>query len=162
MIDHARLLQLLCYDSATGIFSWRVVRKKGRPGRPAGVVGTLGYRVITIDGKPYRAHRLAWFYVYGTWPNGDLDHANNVKDDNRLVNLREATDAQNNANRPRPKNNKSGFKGVFWYARIGKWRATVGLNSKRIYLGDFATVEDAHNAYVAAATDIHSQFARIA
>jgi hypothetical protein len=95
-----RLRELFHYDPDTGIFTWRVKPRKGcvQIADIAGHVNHTGYRSIKIDQRAYRAHRLAWLYMYGVWPPGDLDHDNTIKDDNRLVNLREATDPQNQAN----------------------------------------------------------------
>jgi HNH endonuclease len=158
-----RLRQLLSYDPETGIFRWRVQPNSRVPvGAVAGCVESSGYRRIRIDGRLYLAHRLAWLYVHGECPAGEIDHINGVKDDNRIVNLRPATDAQNRWNIDRHKNNKSGFKGVARDSRrlARPWKAGITVNGRRIRLGQFRTAEEASAAYEAAAREHHGPFAR--
>lgn len=89
---------VLHYDPVLGEFYWR----HPAPGRsvagPAGSVGGSGYRYICIDGKQYSAGRLAWFYMYGRWPQ-EIDHINRDPDDDRWENLREVSRRENNLNR---------------------------------------------------------------
>lgn len=113
---------------------------------------------MVYRGKSYKAHRLAWLYMHGELPDKSIDHINGLKTDNRIANLRLATNAQQKQNRPRNLNNSSGYKGV---ARAEtKWRARINANGRHYYLGRFDTPEDAHNAYVAAAHRLHGEFAR--
>lgn len=154
------LRSLLSYDQDTGLFTWRVSRGKAVPGRLAGVTDSYGYLVIKIDRKLYKAHRLAWLYVHSEWPRMNLDHINAIKTDNRISNLREATFRQNKANTPIQRNNTSGLKGVFWYAKIRKWRASIGVYGRRIRIGDFLTAEEAHDAYAREASLQYGEFAR--
>ena len=97
-ISVARLKEVLGYDAKTGVFVWRYVRK-GMSSNRSLVAGmprkVRGYRYIRIDGQLYAAHRLAWLYIHGRWPVDQIDHINGIRDDNRLVNLREATNGQN-------------------------------------------------------------------
>ena len=93
-----RLRELLSYDPATGKFLWRVGRQCMRAGAVAGATEVQGYRVIKIDGKIYKAHRLAWLYVTGEWPPEEIDHKNTDPQDNVWSNLRLATHSQNQAN----------------------------------------------------------------
>ena len=163
MIDVETVRRLLDYDPATGIFTWKPRGEKRDwdtrwSGKQTGTK-CLGYLVISIYDRPYRAHRLAWLYVHGTWPNGGLDHINRDKADNRIANLRIATDSQNGANARRPRNNKSGFKGVYWFKPMRKWRAQIGINGKMQYLGDFDTPKAAHEAYMQAAAAMFGEFA---
>ncbi|MDN5006502.1 HNH endonuclease signature motif containing protein, partial [Bradyrhizobium sp. GCM10027634] len=106
-IDLQELRRRLDYDPASGVF-----RRRGK-GKPISLKpnGT-GYLRVSYDGVSFKAHRLAWFYVYGEWPSGDLDHANGVKTDNRIANLRPATRPQNQQNHPLTRKNSVGFKGV--------------------------------------------------
>lgn len=141
-----RVRELLSYDPDTGIFTWCVAR----PGMPAGSIAgwcdEKGYRRISIDDTPYRAHRLAWLWVHGVWPSSELDHRNQVKSDNRIENLREVTRAQNQQNRPLFKNNTSGFAGVSWKAREQRWRARFCMGGVSKELGLFKTPEAANEA----------------
>lgn len=141
-----RVRELLSYDPDTGIFTWRVARPGMPVGSIAGWCDEKGYWRISIDDKPYRAHRLAWFLVHGVWPSSELDHRNRIKTDNRIGNLREATRAQNQQNRPLFKNNTSGFAGVSWKSREQRWRACFRMGGVCKELGLFETPEAANEA----------------
>lgn len=111
-----------------------------------------------MDYKLYQAHRLAWLYVYGRFPNGQLDHKNGNKLDNRIINLRKATDTQNHAN-SKARRSRSNLKGAHWFKRDGKWQAKMtGRNNKTIYLGTFDTAKAAHAAYCRAARKLYGVF----
>jgi len=152
-----RLRELLHYDPETGEFTWRANRGGGvKAGDIAGTISTSkGYRNIWIGGN-YKAHRLAWLYVHGVWPEAQIDHINQNKADNRMENLRLVTHAENMQNRPCQRNNVSGFKGVAPCRRTGRWQALICSNNKQIHLGLFATPEMAHAAYCAAAARLHT------
>jgi hypothetical protein len=124
------------------------------------VAGTthLGYVKIRINGKQYRAHRLAWLYIYGAFPSIDIDHINTVKSDNRIVNLRLAHDHENLKNIGLVKTNTSGFRGV--HKARSKWQATASLNGDRIYLGRYDTPEAASEVYETFAKQHHGEFYR--
>ena len=92
-----RLRALLHYDPAAGVFRWRERPFLWRAGDVAGSITTHGYRGIWLEGRNYRAHRLAWLYMAGDWPKNLIDHINGVRDDNRFCNLRPATHAENAA-----------------------------------------------------------------
>ena len=94
------LRAVLDYDPKTGLFHWRIDRggRKARIGALAGSFDATGYIQIMIDGKNYKAHRLAWLYVTGNWPIGDIDHLNGERANNRWSNLREATKSINQQN----------------------------------------------------------------
>jgi hypothetical protein len=90
------LRQLLSYDPDTGLFRWRVqLGFRGKVGAVAGTTHSKGYRQIRIDGRIYRAHRLAWLYIHGEWPSGGLDHIDGNPANNAIANLRPATQQQN-------------------------------------------------------------------
>ena len=137
------LKKLLNYDPTSGEFRWRVSRGCMSCNVVAGRVMKDGYRRILIDSQPYVASRLAWFYVHGYWPGRDLDHKNRIRSDDRIENLREATASQNNANSKLRCNNTSGYRGVSWNRRKGKFRAYVSVDRKQIHLGFFYIVERA-------------------
>lgn len=155
-----RLKELLTYDCDTGEFYWSTTPRKGvRAGKLAGNVTAdrNGVR-IRIDRVEYKAHRLAWLYVHGGWPAGEIDHANGNPYDNRLINLRDASHTQNMGNAKRREDNSSGFKGVARSAaKQERWRA----HFRGEYLGSFDTQEDAHAAYAKAATGFYKEFARL-
>lgn len=153
-----RVRELFNYDPETGVFTRRVGRRAGtKAGDIAGSVKPSGYRSIWI-GANYMAHRLAWLYVHGTWPDGQVDHINQIKTDNRLANLRVVTHAQNMENRLPYRTNSTGLRGV--YRRKTQpdhlFYAAIKVNRKTINLGAFRTAEEAHAAYCAAAAKLHT------
>ncbi len=141
MITQEELKKLLSYNSDNGVFTWIV--KPGKNiivGREAGCIVTpngKNYRAIGLSRKVYLAHRLAWLYLYGNFPKDDIDHINGNGLDNRAVNLRSVTHAENNKNMRMPSNNTSGIVGVSWYKQKKKWQSYIKVNSKKIALGHF-------------------------
>jgi hypothetical protein len=111
---------------------------------------TNGYRVLTIFGKRYRAHRVIWLLVYGEFPLEEIDHINGNKIDNSLKNLRCVTSHENNKNAKRPHTNRSGVVGVSLLKKTGEWYASVSVNHKTISLGSFKTLGEAAVARKAA------------
>lgn len=156
MLTQERLKELLDYDPETGVFTWKVYRGgRIKKGENAGWFNDEKYKHIKIDGKQYKAHRLAWLYVYGQLPVKDIDHINRDRADNRIRNLREVSNQQNSWNQRVGKNNTSGYTGVTWYKRINKWGAYIKVNYKRIHLGFYSTPEEANAAYVRAKAEHH-------
>jgi hypothetical protein len=158
-LTHARLRELLDYDPEMGRFTWRITDRYIHKGMIAGSLYRNGYRVIRVDRVPYTASRLVFFYMTGRWPMAQMDHINCNKDDNRWLNLREATAQQNAANRVRRKTRLSGFKGV-QETPYGRFRAVIKVHDYSIHLGNFDTAEEAHTAYVEAARKHFGEFAR--
>lgn len=139
MITQKRLKELLSYDPDTGLFTNRNTRgPKAMAGCIAGSVDSHGYWQIHTYGKVYRAHRLAWLYVYGEFPAHEIDHINGARLDNRLNNLRSVTRAENSRNQGIRSANTSGVCGVSWYKDAKKWRADIGHKGNQIHLGSFS------------------------
>ena len=153
-LTSARLKELLHYDTKTGLFTWKVSRGRVKAGTIAGTLDSKGYSVIAINGKVYKAHRLAWLYTFDIWPKSDLDHINQVKSDNCIENLREVSKSENQQNRNIK--SKSGFRGVTWSKQSGKWHAQIVIDYKYHHLGFFDHAEDASRAYQAAAKKLHT------
>jgi hypothetical protein len=158
-VTRARLRALLYYDAQTGEFHWlKRMSARIRAGDLAGTLTEDGYRRIWIEGRQYRAHRLAWLYMTGEWCPLLIDHRDGNPSNNRWSNLRKATLSQSNANRRVPRNNRCGLKGV---SRKGSgWRAAIHKNKRKHYLGIFPTPQAAHAAYVTAARKLFGEFAR--
>ena len=154
-ITQAELRYFLSYCESTGVFTWNVNKSpKARAGSIAGVLNGKGYINLTINSKIYKAHRLAWLYVYGEFPRYGLDHINGNRADNRIKNIREATQLENNQNRKKPINNTTGFIGVS-KNKQGKFFSSIMFNGVRKYLGNFFTPEEAYKAYTNAKLDLH-------
>lgn len=168
------LRELLEYNPETGKLYWRVRDRKwfksdrscsSFNARDAGKEAMTaskerGHKQGIVLGKQLLAHRVAWAIYYGEWPKKDVDHKNCVPYDNRILNLREATDSQNASNKHLYRNNTSGLKGASWHAPNGKWAGKIRINKKLIHLGYFESVEAAHAAYCEAAKKYHGEFAR--
>ena len=159
MINQKELKEILDYNSESGIFLWKNIVKPARKkvGDIAGGL-CLGYVVIGINGKIYRAHRLAWLYIYGAWPNDQIDHINGVKNDNRLCNLRECNQSENNYNRKMPKNNTSGVKGVVFNKPRKKWQVQLKINKQIKWFGLFEDFDLAALVADEARAKYHKEF----
>lgn len=146
-LDSTRLHEALAYDPDTGVFTWRIrAATNTHIGEVAGCPRpSNGYIRISLDGKMYYAHRLAWRYVNGVWPAGQIDHINGVRTDNRLRNLRDVSSSTNNHNLHKKPANSTGYTGV---KRLPKGRYSATLAKKHI--GVFDTPAQAHAAYLAA------------
>lgn len=145
-----RLKELLDYNPETGIFTHKKVRS-GVPivGVRAGSIGSSRgerYESISVYGKLYKAHRLAWMYIHGSMPSKDIDHINGNTLDNRIVNLRNVSKSVNCKNKTKMKNNKTGVTGVYWSNRFNKFHAQISSEGKKIHLGWFDELESAKEA----------------
>lgn len=155
------LRQLFKYDPETGALTWRErpremfqesfhwkrwnTRYAGRAASSA----IRGYLRVTVGGKSRRAHRVIWALVHGAWPEGEIDHINGVRSDNRLVNLREVSRVINARNVSLNARNASGVTGV--YRQGERWRAFIGIGGSNVSLGSFVTFAEAVAARKAAA-----------
>lgn len=153
-----RVKEFLSYDQNTGRFNWRTSRRRSKAGDIAGSMNAYGYVRIKIDGKAYFAHRLAWLFVYGEEPKGLIDHIDCDKTNNRISNLRVCNHSENKFNRPAPRTNTSGVKGVSWSKRWGKWMAYISINNKSKKIGGFDSIEAAAEAYQKFAKELHGEF----
>jgi len=158
------LKELLHYSHDTGVFTWlhRDERKFNSwnarfSGSTAGSRRTTGhgktYIVVTMYGKSYLAHRLAWMHQTGGWPEGEIDHENGNGEDNRWLNLRDVNHSENLKNRRLPSNNSSGTVGVMWSNQNNKWKVQIRDDGKQIYLGYFTNKEDAIQARLEASIE---------
>lgn len=159
-LTQAQLKELLSYDEGTGTFTWKrpVKYSSISAGSPAGVCSPNDYVRISISGRMYLAHRLAWLYVAGSWPNGTIDHIDGCKHNNRFSNLRLATAPENGWNCPAPATNSSGVKGVHWHKSNKKWNARLRVNGKEIHVGSFDDLDQAKAAIQAARSTHHREY----
>ncbi len=143
--------------------SWRIFNSQFA-GKGCGSPEGNGYLQcrITVDGKCQlvKAHRIVWALHYGSWPADQLDHINMDRKDNRPVNLREATNEQNQRNRACRAGSLTGVKGVKFDRARGKFMARITVSGKEMHLGRFDTLNEASLAYAEAAKSLHGEFAR--
>lgn len=161
MLTQLELKAQLNYNINTGIFT-RLLINKFSPQKVGNVAGTIlndGYIAIMVNSKVYKAHRLAWLYVYGYFPE-IVDHVNGNPSDNRIANLREATHQQNMCNSKLRKNNTSGIKGVSWHKKSQKWHAQIQFNKIKKHIGYFDSLEDAKKSIQEARKIYHGKFAK--
>lgn len=139
-----RLRELLSYDRETGLFTRLVDGRRHKAGTIVkGTTTDRGYIILSIDGVKHRAHRVAWLYETGSFPSTELDHENNLRSDNRFINLREATRSGNLCNRGTGTRNKSGYKGVHYASHTKRFKANIYKDDAYKFLGYFATAEEA-------------------
>lgn len=164
------LREALTYNPETGVLTWlerplehfsSASRRKyfntRCAGRAAGV--SLGYLNIRVTFGRMRCilqgHRVAWAISVGAWPTAQVDHIDGDPRNNLLSNLREATSSEQPQNLKLDKRNTSGFRGVSWHKKRGKWQAAIGAAGRRHHLGFFSTPELAAAAYLAAKQRYH-------
>ena len=136
-ITQKRLKELLHYEESSGQFTRTVSRNKWLAGQVAGTIApayNTSYVRINVDGKIYAAHRLAWLYMYGEWPNGHIDHIDHNGLNNQIENLRIVTMSENHRNRTISKVNKSGILGVFRDKKNSRWTVSIRSGKDRIHL----------------------------
>lgn len=145
---------MLDYDPGTGVF----VRR--RTGRVSACVERCNERYarvnVYVDGRSYRAHRLAWLYVYGRWPTECIDHIDGNPCNNAIANLRVVSLAYNQQNRRRANHsNKGKLLGASHYKSRKNWMARIYAFGKQHFIGYYATAREAHEAYMAAKRNLH-------
>lgn len=127
-ITQPELKEVLSYSPKTGLFTWLVDRRSYKAGDIAGrsrIINGVCYQIITLKGYPYEAHRLAWLYMTGEWPN-IIDHINGNGSDNQWANLRNVSRTDNQRNAKLHKNNKWGLPGIFFDSRYDRFNVRIG------------------------------------
>lgn len=153
-VSREEVAALLNYDPQSGLFTHKVNGHKRKAGEVTGRLDTKGYVRIRLLGYEFKAHRLAWLLTYGTWPTAEIDHINGCPSDNRIINLRDVSVAENGWNRTNAmKNSKTGVLGVC--EKQGKFVAQIGVGRKRVQLGAYSTAEEAAAVYAAAKAMLH-------
>ena len=156
-LTQERLKQCVYYNEITGVFT-RIScgQNPSRIGKPTGTLTNHGYLRMRVDKQLYSAHRLAWLYVHGAFPDGQIDHINGDRTDNRIANLRAATNQQNSENQHAPRSNsKLKMRGVSWHKLAKKYVAQIVVAGKKKHLGCFDTPEEAYSSYVSAKKSSH-------
>jgi hypothetical protein len=144
ILSQDRLKQVLDYDLNTGFF-----KRKNLYGPKvdiAGHISTSGHRQIMVDKKLYMAHRLAWLWQYGEFPSLLVDHKNKNPDDNRICNLRLATNSENQQNTRVRVDNKTGAKGISFSKDKNCWRSRISIKGHTFHLGYFENIDEAIHA----------------
>ena len=142
-LTQEKLKKFLHYDPDSGLFTWIKDKARAKAGDKANSTNSRGYIQISIDGKRYQAHRLAFLYMLGRFPKQNVDHPNHIRSDNRWSNLRETDHAGNNRNRAMDSRNTSGCVGVCWHKNWKLWHAQIKVKGKQIHLGTFKKIADA-------------------
>jgi hypothetical protein len=159
--NYETISKYLDYNPDTGVITWKIQRSnRKKAGDIAGVIDSNGYRRIKFSPKLYLAHRVAWLLYYKEWPQNLIDHINLDVSDNRILNLREATQSQNMMNCTKYKTNTSGIKGVTYNKKRKKWRCYLSLNGVRFQKGEFKTKEEAEVFINDWRKQIHKEYSR--
>lgn len=142
-LTHELLTSYLKYNETKGEFTWiKRPNKNIHLHTRAGTKNSAGYRVISLFGKRYLEHRLAWFYVHGEMPKHEIDHINQIRDDNRISNLRQVTRSENQRNKTR-KDSRVDEVGIWWCRRRKRYIAEITLNGKKVYQKSFTDIDEA-------------------
>ncbi|WP_394475034.1 HNH endonuclease signature motif containing protein [Ralstonia mannitolilytica] len=156
-ITAKELREFLHYDPETGLFTrLKTTSYHAKKGAIVGSSDLYGYKTVRIANASYKLHRLAWLYMHGEWPNGDVDHINGNRSDNRFCNLRAVSRQVNlqNCRKAASHNRSTGVLGVYPASR-GKYSAALSINNKKKHLGTFNSIEEAHQAYLKAKRQLH-------
>lgn len=161
MLSKEKLNEL--FEYMDGKLFWKIKpRAKSNIGDRAGTVNSNGYQVIRVNGKNYREHRMVYVMLKGEIPQGAfIDHIDLVRTNNKIENLRIATQQQNNSNVTIKAHNSSGYKGVRRSKSGKSWIAQISINGKCKYMGSYRSPELACNVYAKAAIDSQGEFANI-
>lgn len=156
MLNQTRLKEVFEYSPENGTLTRRLKQTGTAKGSISGSTSSEGYLVTSVDGKVYKCHRLAWLYMTGEWPQGQIDHINGIRSDNRFENLRDVTKQTNieNQRKSQRSNKSTGVLGTFKNGK--KFAARISHNNIKIYLGVFCTLEEASAAYIAAKRMLHA------
>lgn len=154
MITQQRLKELFEYQNGNFI-----CKKTGKIKKIVPITNHHRYCRVSVDGKAYAFHRLVYLYHHGKQPKV-VDHIDNNRENNRIENLRSATQSENCLNRVRHCNNKSGYKNVMWHKKTNKWAVLISVNHKRKYFGFYDDLELAGLVAEEARDKYHGIFAR--
>ena len=144
------LIGVLRYDSLTGLVTWAkdCGGKDGKIYKKGAEAGSLthGYREVGYNYNKYKIHRVAWFLHHGTIPEGEVDHINHIRDDNRIANLRDIPREDNRRNLTKKANNKSGCTNVYFAKWANKYRVGIRVEGKKKHIGYYKDYDEAVQA----------------
>ncbi len=144
MLTQKKVRKLFHYNADTGVITWKVnTSSRVMAGKAAGCISNHGYLRVSIGGKRYLNHRIIWLLHFGYLPEGQIDHINRNRIDNRICNMREVSALCNTRNSGIGINNTSGVVGVHWRKDISKWEAKVTVNYRGKSLGVFSVLSEA-------------------
>jgi len=155
MLTQSRLQEVLEYNPITGVFTRRLKQTGVKQGSISGSRSNEGYLVTTIDSEAFKCHRLAWLYMTGEWPAGQIDHINGDRSDNRFSNLRVVLKQQNAENQRKAQRNNKSTNTLGTFKNGSGFAARISHNNAKIYLGTFKTLDEASAAYIAAKRVLH-------
>lgn len=150
--DYENIKKRFKYDPITGLLTWSTNRYSNLVGKEVGTVNFWGYRVVSVKlssgWRRFAAHRIAWILTHKEWPKDQIDHINGVKTDNRIINLREVTNRENQHNTIKHRSGKT--LGAIYNKSNKNWLSMININKNKIYLGRYKNAELANKAYLAA------------
>ena len=153
------ILQQFFYYKEGKLYNKITRNSRSQIDQESGNVSSYGYRLVMLDKKAYRVHRLIFMMHYGYMPK-EIDHIDGNTLNNRIENLRECSSSENKYNTKLRSDNKSGIKGVCWNKRANSWQAYLNSNGKRTYIGYFKDIQKAKNAVKSYRIEQHNEFAR--
>lgn len=161
MIVHVdSLRKLITYDPSIGpsCLKWLVNRRpRGKANCMAGTKRKDGYWMVSFEGKQIGAHRIIWALHSGHWAKDFIDHIDGNQSNNAIENLRQCSHPENHQNLKLKKSNSTGYPGVSFESKTGKYQAHIMTNGKSIRLGRFDSAEEASQSYIQA-KEKHHQF----
>ena len=155
MLTQTRLKEVFDYDPLTGLFIRRLKQPGVKQGSVSGSLSNEGYLVTSVDSKVYKCHRLAWLYMTGAWPAGQIDHINGNRSDNRFDNLRDVAKQQNVENQRKAQRSNKSTNALGTWKNGSGFAARISHGNSKIHLGTFKTLAEAQAAYLAAKRALH-------
>jgi len=157
-ITQEKVKHLFDYHKSGSLVRKIYTSSNARVGSFVGCEGAEGYKLVRVDGKLYRVHRLIFLWHHGFLPEY-VDHIDTDVINNKIENLRRCSKSQNSCNGKMRINNTSGIKGVSWNKEKSKWMAKLCHKRKQMHIGYFSSIHEAEKAVRAARKKLHGEFA---
>ena len=146
------------FEYCEGHLYWKVSKRGVKKNQPAGTINLHGYWQTQIDGKIYKNHRLIFLMFYG-WLPDQIDHIDRNSLNNKIENLRQATNAENQRNSKVKVTSLSGIKNIKWEKRRKKWLVRLTINGQEKHFGYFSNLEIAKTKALEARKLYYGDFA---